>query len=194
MRPQGGLILVRHALSEVVPGVSSTLWQLGERSLEDCVLLAHALPAPLAPVVLTSPQPKVKQTAAVLALRLGLEIADDARLREVEQGTGWVDDYRSLAAGYLERGAVGEAADWEPPGRVIARFGETIQAAVEHHRGAPGDILVVTHGLAMSLWLATQSDIDLVPFWKALTFPDAWRLDFQTGELHHLWRGGHAPD
>jgi broad specificity phosphatase PhoE len=194
MRPQGGVILVRHAMPEVVPGVSSTLWQLGERSLEDCVLLAHALPAPLAPVVLRSPQPKVRQTAAVLALRLGLDFAGDARLREVEQGAGRVDDYRSLAAGYLERGAVGEAAGWEPPGQVITRFGEAVKAALEHNQGVPGDVLVVTHGLAMSLWLAAQSKIDPVPFWKALTFPDAWRLDTQTGELQHLWRGGQAPD
>lgn len=190
----GGVILVRHAMPQVVPGVSSTLWQLGEPALEDCALLAHALPGTLAPVVLTSPQPKVRQTAGVLALRRGLDVIDDALLREVEQGAGWVDDYRSLAARYLERGPAGEATDWEPPERVTTRFAAAVGAAIEHNAGSPGDVVVVTHGLAMSLWLASRARIDLVPFWKALTFPDAWHLEMETGELHHLWRGGQAPD
>ena len=181
-------------MPEVVPGVSSTLWGLGEAALEDCVLLAHALPRGLAPEVFTSHQPKVKQTAAVLALRRRLEVVEDARLREVEQGVGWIDDYRDAAASYLRDGSVGETADWEPRERVVTRFAAGVDAAIAENRGSTGDVVIVDHGLAMSLWIASWSNIELVPFWKALTFPDAWRLDVETGEVDHLWMGGRAPE
>lgn len=189
-----GIILIRHAMPQVQPGVSSTLWELGESALEDCVLLAHALQPDLAPVVFTSHQPKVKQTAGVLALRRGLDVVEDERLREVEQGICWVDDYRALAASYLERGNIGAATDWEPRELVVERFGTAVAAAVTANQGSEGDILVVTHGLAMSLWLASRATIDPVPFWRALTFPDAWKLDLEIREVRRLWMGGRAPE
>jgi broad specificity phosphatase PhoE len=189
-----GIILVRHAMPEVAPGVSSTLWELGEAALEDCVLLAHALPEALAPRVFTSHQPKVKQTAGVLALRRGLEVVEDARLREVEQGPGWIEDYRSAAAGYLRQGRAGETADWERRERVVERFAAGVDAAIAVSGGSAGDVVIVNHGLAMSLWLGSRTGIDLVPFWRALTFPDAWRLDMATDGLSHLWLGGRAAE
>ena len=62
-------------------------------------------------------------------------------------------------------------------------------------RGGPldRDLIVVNHGLALSLYLASRTRIDLVPFWQALTFPDAWRLDLESGELSHLFHAGLPP-
>ena len=181
-------------MPEVVPGVSSTLWELGEAALEDCVLLAHALPEALAPRAFTSHQPKVKQTAGVLALRRGLHVVEDERLREVGQSPGWIDDYRAAAASYLRDGSVGETADWEPRERVVERFAAGVDAAIAANRGSAGDVVIVNHGLAMSLWTDSRSGIDLVPFWRRLTFPDAWRLDLETGDVRRLWMGGRAAE
>lgn len=177
-----------------MPGVSSTLWELGEAALEDCVLLAHALPEDLAPKAFTSHQPKVKQTAGVLALRRGLDVVEDERLREAGQGPGWIDDYRTAAASYLRGENSGESADWEPRERVVERFAAGVDAAIAANSGSAGDVVIVNHGLAMSLWLASRSNIDLEPFWKALTFPDAWQLNLKAGEVRHLWMGGRAAE
>ena len=49
-----GLIFIRHAMSAVDSDVSSKDWGLTESAREDCVLLAHALPGRLAPVVFSS--------------------------------------------------------------------------------------------------------------------------------------------
>ncbi len=196
-----GLILVRHAMPEVVPGVSSTLWRLGEAAKEDCVLLAHALADPLASPVLSSGQPKTDETAAVIALRRGLTTRVDQRVREVEQPAAWFEgDYRAVAAAYL---AGDNPYRWEDPEQVAARFA----AAVDEALAAPGegDIVVVNHGLAMSLYLSTlrptvrssegaTTTFDLVAFWCALTFPDAWRFDRASNELERVWNGGMAPE
>ena len=181
-----GLILVRHAMPEVVRGVSSKLWALGEHAREDCVLLAHALPAGLAPVVYASEQPKARETAAVIALRRGLSVVTDRRFAEVDQGDRWIeDDYRVVAARYL--GGFDEPG-WEPRASVVVRFTSAVDDALAVNTA--GDLVVVSHGLAMSLYLASAATIDLVPFWRPLTFPDAWRLDLQTKSLARVFAGG----
>lgn len=179
-------------MPEVERGVASTLWRLGDSALEDCVLLAHALPATLAPKIFTSDQPKVTQTAGVIALRRGLEVVEDSRLREVEQDHSWIEDYRAAAMDYLRGGPSGESAGWEPRERAAARFGAGVADAMEANRGSSGDVVVVNHGLAMSLWVASIVTIDLVGWWRALTFPDAWRVDLDAGTVDHLWLGGRA--
>ena len=83
-------------MPQVTRGTSATLWTLGESAREDCVLLAHALPKDIAPTVYTSPDPKAAETAAVVALRLGLQTTRDARLSEVDRPPVWDEDYRSM--------------------------------------------------------------------------------------------------
>lgn len=188
-----GIILVRHAMPEVEPGVSSSLWRLGERAKEDCVLLAHALPAQLARTVYASDRPKVMETAGVIALRRGLEVRADSRLAEVDQSAaGWIEgDYREVAMRYL---ATGESPGWEPRELVVRRFGEGIGEALAAAVDDPGEVVVVNHGLAMSLWVASQTTIDVVEWWRALTFPDGWRLDLKSGGLEQVFRAGMAPE
>jgi broad specificity phosphatase PhoE len=185
-----GVILVRHGMPEIERGVPSTRWRLSEAAKEDCVLLAHALPAELGPIVYSSGQAKVDETAAVIALRRGLQTQADPRLREVEQPPGWVEDYRSVALGYL---AGQDGFDWEPREAVVRRFQAAISDAIE---AAPDrDVVVVNHGLAMSLWVAKVvggqlDDFDLGRFWRDLTFPDAWRVDANSETLQQLFNGG----
>lgn len=180
------VVLVRHAMPEVRRGVSSRLWALGERGREDCVLLAHALTGPLAPVVFSSDEPKARETAAVTALRRGLRPAVDARFGEVDRPQEWVEDHAALARRYL----AGEPLPgWEPHGTVVARFAGAIADAVTVEGG--GDVVVATHGMAMTLWASAVAGIaDPVRWWEALTFPDAWRVDPRAGTLEHLYLGG----
>jgi hypothetical protein len=104
------VILVRHAMPEVLPGVAPQLWELGES---------------------------------------GRAAAGD------RPPSAWDDGYREVA----RRNVAGEALDgWEPHAAVIER----VAAA------AAGDV-VVTHGLAMTLYLGAGAR-----FWEELRFPDAW--------------------
>ena len=153
------------------------------------MLLAHALPPNLAPIVYTSGQPKTDETGAIIALRRGLRTAVDERFAEVDQSaSGWIEDYRMTARAYLRTGT---SPGWEPHKSVVSRF----DAAISDFIVASGDVVIATHGLAPSLWLASRTSIDLLPFWEALTFPDAWRFDTESGELTHVFSAGApAPD
>lgn len=184
------VVLVRHAMPEVRRGVSSRLWTLGERGREDCVLVAHALTGPLAPVAFSSDEPKARETAAVIALRRGLRTAVDARFGEVDRPQEWVEDHAALARRYL----AGEPLPgWEPQDAVVARFTGAIADAVAAAGG--GDVVVATHGMAMTLWASSVAGTaDRVRWWEALTFPDAWRVDPGAGTLEHLYLGGAAEE
>jgi len=149
------LILVRHALPEVERGVSSKLWGLSEASREDCVLLAHALPKTVCSVW-SSHERKARETADVLGLRLGLPVEIDSGFAEVDRPSVWDRDYREVAAGYL--GGVVEEG-WERAVVVVDRFSAAIANA---SAGADGDVVIVNHGLAMTLWGASVVEIDIV--------------------------------
>ncbi len=183
-----GLILVRHALPVVSDNVPSTEWTLPESSMEDCVLLAHCLPRALAPIVYSSSQPKAERTAAVIALRCGLRVETNEASREVDKPEEWFPndyDYRAAAAAYLRDGG---RPGWEEQAVVARRFRDAVDGALAAN--PKGDLIVVNHGMALSLYLASKAPIDLVPFWRALTFPDAWRLNLETGELVRLFEEG----
>jgi len=180
------VILVRHAMPEVQPGVASTLWGLSESSREDCVLLAHALPPGIS-AIWSSDERKANETADVLGLRLGLPVHMDARFAEVDRPPVWDRDYREVAAAYL---AGTREAGWEKPESVAKRFAAGIESALA---ATNGDILVVNHGLAMTLWLNTAVKLENpVSWWQSLTFPDAWRLDLEAQALARTWMAGRA--
>ncbi len=162
-------------------GVPSSRWRLAESSKEDCVLLAHSLPEHLAPVTYHSDAPKAAETALVIAMRRGLRTVQDARLAEVDQSaSGWLEEYEAAAARYLE---TGDSPGWEPRESVVVRIGAAVDAAVAANPGR-GDVILVGHGLAPTLWLQSRKPFDdIAAFWRALTLPDAWRLDLETGEL-----------
>jgi broad specificity phosphatase PhoE len=187
-------------MPEVVPGVASTLWRLSESAREDCVLLAHALPANLGSPVLTSGQPKADETAAIVALRRGLQVRMEPRVRETDEPPGWFEgDFRALVARYLE-GDV--PPGWEPHAAVVTRFNAAVEDGVAALPEGQ-DLVIATHGRAPSLYLASLKPaivhhgrtlpFELVPFWRALTFPDAWRLDVEANTLERLFTAGVAP-
>lgn len=178
-----GVILVRHAMPDVQQGVSSKLWGLSDSSREDCVLLAHALPAGIR-AIWSSGERKARETAEVIGLRLGILVHIDERFGEVDRPGVWDRDYREVAAAYL--GGVVEPG-WEPRERVIERFSDAVN---ERTSEVDGEVLIVSHGLAMSLWAASQADIDLVNWWRDLTLPDAWRFDVAARTVEHVWLGG----
>lgn len=172
-----GLVLVRHAMPDVIPGVDSRGWRLGEAGRAAAAKLAGKLAAGRLAAVFSSDEPKAWQTADEIAAAAGLDVCIDAGFAEVQRPTQWDEDYRAAAARYLSHGAQG----WESRDSVVRRFGEAVERALATHAG--GDVVVVNHGLALSLYLAARTDIAAVPFWRELAFPDAWRLDLESVSL-----------
>jgi broad specificity phosphatase PhoE len=179
------IVLVRHALSAAEPDVDSRRWGLAGGARQDCVRLADAIGSRAA-FVHTSDERKAVDTASAIAERWASAVRTDERFGEVRRP--YTDgDYRQIAADYLRNGN----DEWEPRDAVIDRFTAAIDQAGVHD----DELVVVNHGLAMSLYVASLVDIEAVAFWTALAFPDAWSLDVSTGSLRHVFTEGRpAPD
>jgi len=108
--------------------------------------------------------------------------------RLISRRSEWFDDdedYRATVAAYLHDGG---RSGWDTHAAVARRFGDAVDRALAANPS--GDVVVVNHGMALSLYVASKTPIDLVAFWRALTFPDAWRLHLVSGEMTHLSEEG----
>lgn len=182
------LLLVRHAMPEVQQGVASSLWGLSDPAREDCVLMAHHLALAPGGTIHCSPERKASETADVLGLRIGRHVILDNDLREVDRPDAWSEDYRAQVAAYLG----GELMPgWEPRERVLERFSAAVGRAVASSEER--DSIVVSHGQAISLFVASKVELDVVAFWRSLSLPDAWLLDLSSDELSHLFEAGLPP-
>jgi broad specificity phosphatase PhoE len=151
-----GVLLVRHAMPAARADIAARDWPLSAEGLA----AARRLRLPTGASLVASDEPKAAQT--LRAACPGAEILADAGFGEVRRPGEWDGDHRARARAYVE-GA--RHAGWEPQEQVVARF----EAAIARH-ATPGRLLIVgTHGMALTLWLALR---DPGPFWAALRFPD----------------------
>ncbi|WP_045743222.1 MULTISPECIES: histidine phosphatase family protein [Actinoplanes] len=172
------LILVRHAMPAIDPGVPADRWSLAWDSRVAARLLRLHVSHPA--YYVASTEPKAAQTMQEIA---GAQrVATDAGLAEVHRPDVWFADeqeYHAAARAY----AAGQSPDgWEPRDEVIARF----DAAVLRHAeaaAAQGRTLVIgTHGLAPTVWMASRYQLDPDPasFWEGLRFPDIIEINLRT--------------
>lgn len=178
-RFDGVLILVRHAMPQVVPGVPPDRWELGEDGRRAARALAKQLDRPAYHVA--SDEPKARQTIEELAG--AAEIRTDPGFREVGRPSDWVPNHRELARQYVAGVC---HSGWEAHDQVIARF----DAAVSRHTASAGGktLIIGTHGMVPTVWLA--SGVPLTPspedFWEQLRFPDLIEVDLPRRRARRL--------
>ena len=157
------IILVRHAMPKLEPGVDPAQWTLGDDGVAAARAMGHLLPA--GAVLVSSDEPKAHAT--LTAMVPGRPVPLDPRLREVSRPLEPFDDgFRAARLAYVAGDPPG---GWEAPAAVAAR----IDAAMNAHR-RPGQPLVLAgHGMAFTTWLAARGLIDDPPaFWSDLRLPD----------------------
>lgn len=162
------ITFVRHAETEIDPHVPPARWELGETGFAAARDVVEKLPADA--LLVSSPEPKAWQT--IDPDDQGHAYRDD-RFREVDRPDGLDADFTPIRLAYLA-GEVGP--DWEPHAEVVARFDEGLADAQAHAEGRP--IVVATHGLALTVWLAARTGLaDPGAFWAALKMPDILTVD-----------------
>jgi broad specificity phosphatase PhoE len=173
------LILVRHAPPLVEDGTPADQWPLTEQGRHDAGALGRRLAdATTTAIVLTSPERKARDTAAVAFPSVVARVRPT--LREVARA--WYaepDVFAAAAAHYLNGDVV---AGWEPREDVLARLGPLLADLTPAVR-----LVVVSHGLLMTTWLDHQIGLeDPYSFWSQLRMPDAWELDLEDKSLERV--------
>lgn len=149
------------------PSVPSEEWTLSDEGRRRCRALAERLAAYEPAVLLSSTEPKARETAELVAPSLGLDVRLSDGLRETARRTvGW------LSPEGLDGGI---RALFDRPDEVV--FGEEsaasalsrFEAAVE---GLPEASVAVTHGTVLSLFVAARTGRDPYELWRSLELPD----------------------
>ena len=166
------LILVRHSIPLIDPARPARDWVLGAEGHAAATALAERLSGHGIGAVVSSDEPKARQTAQALTTRLQLPLALDRDLREHERASaGYLPraEFEASIARFFAEPAELVFGD-ETADEVFLRF----SAAVGRSMAAEtGNVALVTHGTALTLYLARMTGIDPLPFWRSLTLPMA---------------------
>ncbi len=183
------LYLIRHADTQIDPGVAAKQWQLSERGIERAENLAKHLDGSGIQAVICSMEPKAIQTAQILAALLDLNIETVEGLHEHERPltTGTFaspEEFRERVKQFFEfpdRLVLGaESAE-----QCYQRFNRAILGVIKRHAGKT--IAVVSHGTVLSLLLSRYNHLDPYPFWRALGMPACITVDIPGFTIHELW-------
>lgn len=166
------LILVRHSVPEIRRDVPAAAWRLSEAGIARAREFARRLDPGTARTVFASEEPKALETARALGAEWQLDITPAAGLQEhvrpeaqMLTREAFEGRVRDLFARPTERVFGAETAD-----QARRRFTMAVMRAV-----APSndDIIIVSHGTVMTLFVAEAGGVEPFAFWKRLEMPCA---------------------
>jgi broad specificity phosphatase PhoE len=164
------LIFVRHSLPEIIPDLPAHQWHLSDEGWARCKLLADKIRSYSPEVVVSSIEPKAKETAQLVAGQLGLSFQTVEGLHEHERNkVKWLGkaQFELEVAKFFkhpEQVVMGE----ETADQAYERFALVVTSLVEKYAN---NIAVVAHGTVITLFVARKVGIEPFPFWQQLGLP-----------------------
>ena len=177
------LVLVRHSLPQMDRSALRSLWHLSDEGRRRCDALADAL-AGIAPrLIASSTEAKAVQTAKIVAERLDSPHREFEGLHEHDRSNVEFlpsEDFDPAIASFFaspEELVLGK----ETASQAHERFSGGVQAVVAE---APdGNIVIVSHGTVMALFVAKWAGIEAVTLWRRLGLPSLVELSLPEFEL-----------
>jgi broad specificity phosphatase PhoE len=165
------LILIRHAESKYDPNLPPRQWGLTGEGRARCKLLAERLASHPLDIIVTSLEPKARETGEIVARFLDLPCTVADNLHEQAREGGETLSHEEFI--------VRIANLFANPERLV--FGlETAQQALKRFRGGVEAVMadyqakntaIVTHGTVMSLFFGEIMSQDAYQFWRQLGLP-----------------------
>ncbi len=177
LTPMPSLILIRHSAPDIDPATPSCEWRLTPGGRELSRSLARRIGGFEPATIVTSVEPKARETGKIIADELGIPLQVREGLQENDRyGLAVVGEerYRELFAEFLaapETNVVGR----ETASMASQRFHRAVVEALDDFPGQT--IAVVAHGMVISLFVTRFNAIETFEFWSGLGMPAAVILD-----------------
>ena len=181
------LILIRHSVSDVRPDVPPAEWPLTPEGVSRARAFAQRIDASRASRIFSSSEPKALETARVLGEVWGFPVEAVPGLHEHERpepGLVTREQFEANIAALFSRPSEvvfgSESAD-----AARQRFAAAVTRLVERRHG---DVVIVTHGTVMALFVSALTGKDAFELWRRqqmpcaaiLTLPDYTSLQIVT--------------
>jgi 2,3-bisphosphoglycerate-dependent phosphoglycerate mutase len=185
--PQGSfvphLILVKHALPEIIPTSPAKQWHLSEVGRAQCALLADQLAIYAPAVLVASPEPKALETAHLVAQQMHASVRVMDGLQEHDRSnTAWLgpEEFdRAIAAFFRYPAEL--VLGCETAQQASERFTRTVAEVTSHY--VEQNVVVFTHGTVLSLYVARATGMEPFALWKSLSLPSFVVLTFPQFEI-----------
>jgi broad specificity phosphatase PhoE len=169
------LVLVRHSTPEIRRELPAREWRLSPDGVARARALSRRLSPPAADTIFTSLEPKAVETARALAGEWGLAVNQVPGLHEHERPEArmltrdaFEQKIRELFARPNDLIFGVETAD-----QARRRFTMAVMRLVVLQQG---DVMVVTHGTVMALFVAEAAGMDPFALWRRQEMPCAVTL------------------
>lgn len=174
------LLLVKHSLVEIDETVPAHEWILSSEGRERAHRLAKKLTSFNPEAIVSSVEPKARQTAEIIAEECGVSVQAMDDLREHERSHVPFlqrDKFETLVQEFFEKPDVLVFGN-ETATRALDRFQKAVDAAIQTTNA---DLLaVVSHGTVISLFVAAVTGCDGFLLWQELELPSCVVLDVET--------------
>lgn len=177
------LILVKHSLPEVKENVPSRKWILSEEGRRRTRELAGKLASYQPELIISSVEPKARETASILAENLGLEFQEVEGLHEHDRsGSPYYpkDEFQNLIQEFFDKPSElvfgNETADI-----ALGRFRQAADFLLSSY--GEKNLVIVAHGTVISLYVAWLTGCNGYDLWKELGLPSFVVLDIQSKTL-----------
>jgi len=171
---KGRLILVRHSLPAIQPGIPAAQWRLSPEGRARAAELVPHLAPYLPSQVLSSEEPKASETAQILATGLDSPYSTWPDLHEHLRATVPYTNraiFTQKVAGFFshpERLFFGE----ESAETAYQRFNKALENAwLACMDRIEANLVIVSHGTVISLWVGRKTGLDPFQFWQQLGMP-----------------------
>jgi broad specificity phosphatase PhoE len=174
------LILVKHALPEIVETVPAHEWKLSEDGKSRAEVLAHQLIPYHPQILITSTEPKAIETADIIGKRLQLPVHLGQNLYEHDRrGSAFLskEKFEELIQEFFAKPDAliygSETAD-----QAHQRFSEALYSILNTHENKT--LVVVAHGTVISLFVSRLTGTSAFELWKELGLPSFVVLDMNS--------------
>lgn len=165
------LILIKHAAPLVDPATSSDLWKLSEAGRFQCQALGERLESEHIQWIVSSEEPKARETAEILSRKFGRPVRSAPGLGEHDRRNVphmRSRDFISMMELFFRK--PGERVlGSESANEALERFTKAVDEVIASH--AEGNVAIVAHGTAIALYLAANSHRSGFELWRAMGLP-----------------------
>ncbi|HEY9525540.1 MAG TPA: histidine phosphatase family protein [Anaerolineales bacterium] len=177
------LILVKHSVPQLEPDHPSHTWKLSEEGRLRAHRLGEQLEEFEPDVIVSSREPKAKETADILGKHLGLPVEVRPDLHEHDRSNMPFlshDAFQSSIREFFQKpddlvfGA-------ETAHQAHARFYQALHSLLNDHRDKT--VVVVTHGTVISLFVARLTGSSDLELWNRLGLPSFVAIDLHSSTL-----------
>ena len=164
------VVLIRHSAPEVAPSRPASEWSLSAEGVSRCETLAPELERFLPAVMFASPETKAMETAEHIGLHLGIGFTVRDRLCEHRRPSVFLPQsefQENIRKFFAAPDSVVYGS--ESSNDVARRIEAEIRGALANHPGV--NILMVSHGTAMTSFTSRHTDADAYSLWQSLGLP-----------------------